>query len=101
MAKTLVNFLVEPELLNRFDAVADILGRTRTSLLVGFMQDFCLSQVVEIEKRNQRLDELSAALEKQRKLLEQRGYRSSVPVHRDAHDDDLPVMFVSDGWEEF
>lgn len=101
MAKTLVNFLVEPELLNRFDAVADILGRTRTSILVGFMQDFCLDQVVEIEKRNQRLDELSAALEKQRILAEQRGYLSSVPVRRDARDDDLPGMLVSDGWEEF
>ena len=98
MAKILVNFLVEPELLDRFDAVADILGRTRTSLLVGFMQDFCLDQVVEIEKRNQRLDELSAALEKQRILLEQRGYSAQpAKVHED--NDDLPAMMVSDIWE--
>ena len=101
MAKTLVNFLVEQEQLDRFDAVAEILGRTRTSLLVSFMQQFCLDQVVEIEKRNHKLDQLSAALERQRILAEQRGYLSSVPVHRDARDDDLPGMFVSDGWEGF
>ncbi len=87
--------------LDRFDAVAEILGRTRTSLLVSFMQQFCLDQVVEIEKRNHKLDQLSAALERQRILAEQRGYLSSVPVHRDARDDDLPGMFVSDGWEGF
>lgn len=101
MAKTLVNFLVEQEQLDRFDAVAEILGRTRTSLLVSFMQQFCLDQIVEIEKRNQRLDQLCAALEKQRILSEQRGY-SVETGRRDRNDHhDLPIGLVSDGWEDF
>lgn len=102
MAKTLVNFLVEPELLNRFDAVADILGRTRTSILVEFIQNFCLDQVVEIEKRNKRLDELSAALERQRILLEHRATFFDLNQVDDKSSCDLPeIMFQDDHWETF
>ena len=62
MAKTLVNFLIEEAELQRFDGVASMLGRTRTSILTEMMRNFCADQVVEVEKRNQQLQQLNHAL---------------------------------------
>ena len=59
MEGKLINFIVNKEELQRFDAVAEMLGRTRTSILTELMRGFCVHQVVEVEKRNRKLEELA------------------------------------------
>ena len=63
MSKTLVNFLVEQADLDRFDSVVSMLGRTRTSVLTEMMRMFCTEQVVAVEQRNRKLEQLNQALE--------------------------------------
>jgi hypothetical protein len=68
--KTLINFLVEENELRRFDSLAESLGRTRTSILVEMMRDFCSEQAIVLEQRNNKLKHLDNVLA-QHKLLQE------------------------------
>lgn len=101
MAKTLVNFLIEEAELQRFDGVASILGRTRTSILTEMMRNFCADQVVELEKRNQQLQQLNDALTQQHLLQAKASYQRLMGQPLDQDDD--PIDFLHDDggqWNE-
>ena len=97
MAKTLVNFLVEAAELHHFDGVASLLGRTRTSILTEMMRNFCADQVVEVEKRNQKLEQLNHALTQQNLLQAEASQQRLIGKPLD-HDDQGPIsIFYDDG----
>ena len=69
MAKTLVNFLIDQDALDRFDSIASMLNRTRTSVLTEMIGLFCSEQIVAVEQRNRKLEKLNNALVQQHLLL--------------------------------
>ncbi|KPF90307.1 hypothetical protein IP81_15660 [Novosphingobium sp. AAP83] len=103
MAKTLVNFLIEKSDLDRFDAIASMIGRTRTSILTEMMGLFCSEQIVNVELRNRKLEQLNQALTQQHLLLVQAEEARQInrPLWQDVEDMDLPSPFMSDGHDEF
>lgn len=103
MAKTLVNFLVEQGDLDRFDAVVSMLGRTRTSVLIEMIKTYCTEQVIAVEQRNRKLEQLNQALTQQHVLQAQANHAHQInrPLWHDDADFGLPSPFMSDGHEEF
>ena len=98
MSKTLVNFLVEETELQRFDSVASLIGRTRTSIITEMMRSFCSEQVVEVEKRNQKLQQLNYALTQQHLLQAEANHQRLMAKPLDQ--DDGPIDFLyNDGGE--
>ena len=69
MAKTLVNFLVEEADLRRFDSIAEMLGRTRTSILREYMNDFSAEQSIVIAQKKLKLQELDRILAEYKSVL--------------------------------
>ena len=98
MAKTLVNFLIEEAELQRFDGVASLIGRTRTSILTEMMRNFCADQVVEVEKRNQKLQQLNHALTQQHLLQAEASHQRLMAKPLD-HDEGPISIFYDDGGE--
>ena len=98
MAKTLVNFLIEEAELQRFDGLASILGRTRTSILTEMMRNFCADQVVEVEKRNQQLQQLNHVLTQQHLLQAEANHQRLMGQPLD-HDHGPVSIFYDDGSE--
>lgn len=96
MEGKLINFVVNKEELQRFDAVASMLGRTRTSILTELMRGFCVHQVVEVEKRNRKLEELNQALMQQHVLEAQAGHHRLMATPQD-HDEGPLTIFYNDG----
>lgn len=96
MSKTLVNFLVEETELQRFDSVASLIGRTRTSILTEMMRSFCSEQVVEVEKRNQKLQQLNYALTQQHLLQAEASHQRLMAKPLD-HDDGPIDFLYNDG----
>jgi hypothetical protein len=70
MAKTLVNFMVDEDDLHRFDSIAEMLGRTRTSILREMMDEFSTEQSILIAQKNHKLRELDRALAENKILQE-------------------------------
>ena len=103
MSKTLVNFLVEQADLDRFDSVVSMLGRTRTSVLTEMMRMFCTEQVVAVEKRNRKLEQLNQALTQQHMLQAQADHSllRNRPICPDYPDMGPPSLFFTDGHDEF
>lgn len=100
MAKTLVNFLIEEAELHNFDGVARLIGRTRTSILTEMMRSFCSEQVVEVEKRNQKLQQLNYALTQQHLLQAEASHQRLMAKPLDLDDDHGPIsIFYDDGSE--
>jgi hypothetical protein len=98
LAKTLVNFLIEEAELKNFDGVARLIGRTRTSILTEMMRSFCSEQVVEVEKRNQKLQQLNYALTQQHLLQAEASHQRLMAKPLDQ--DDGPIDFLyNDGGE--
>ena len=98
LAKTLVNFLIEESELQRFDGVASLIGRTRTSILTEMMRNFCADQVVEVEKRNQKLQQLNHALTQQHLLQAEANHQRLMGQPLD-HDHGPVSIFYDDGSE--
>ena len=69
MANTLVNFLVEEADLRRFDSIAEMLGRTRTSILREYMNDFSAEQSIVIAQKKLKLQELDRILAEYKSVL--------------------------------
>jgi hypothetical protein len=103
MSKTLVNFMVDENDLDRFDSIASMLNRTRTSVLTEMMQLFCSEKLVAVEQRNQELQRLNNALTQQHLLLVQANEARQInrPLWQDDENFGLPSPFMSDGHEEF
>ena len=103
MRKTLVNFLIDKSDLDRFDSIASMIGRTRTSVLTEMIGLFCSEQIVAVEQRNRNLEKLNHALTQQHVLLAQAAEARQInrPIWRDDEDFGLPSPFMSDGHEEF
>lgn len=100
MAKTLVNFLIEEAELKNFDGVARLIGRTRTSILTEMMRNFCADQVVEVEKKNQKLEQLNHALAQQH-LLQAEASQQRLMAKPLAPDDGPFSFFYDDGGEAY
>jgi hypothetical protein len=98
LSKTLVNFLVEETELQRFDCVASLIGRTRTSILTEMMRSFCSEQVVEVEKRNQKLQQLNYALTQQHLLQAEASHQRLMAKPLDQDNDPISI-FYDDGNE--
>ncbi|WP_157573120.1 hypothetical protein [Novosphingobium sp. AAP83] len=96
MEGKLINFIVDKEELIRFDAVVSMLNRTRTSVLTELMRGFCVHQVVEVEKRNRKLEELNQALLQQTMLETQASHRRLM-AKPEGFDDGPPSIFYDDG----
>lgn len=103
MAKTLVNFLIDKSDLDRFDSIASMIGRTRTSILTEMMGLFCSEQIINVELRNRKLEQLNQALTQQHLLLVQAEEARQInrPLWQDDEDMGLPSPFMSDGHDEF
>ena len=103
MSKTLVNFMVDQNDLDRFDSIASMLNRTRTSVLTEMMQLFCSEKLVAVEQQNQELQRLNNALTEQHLLLVQASEARQInrPLWLEDTDMGLPSPFMSDGHEEF
>ena len=103
MAKTLVNFLIKKSDLDRFDSIASMIGRTRTSILTEMMGLFCSEQIVNVELRNRKLEQLNQALTQQHLLLVQAEEARQInrPLWQNDEDMGLPSPFMSDGHDEF
>ena len=103
MTKTLVNFMVDQNALDRFDSIASMLNRTRTSILTEMMGLFCSEKLVAVEQRNQELQRLNNALTEQHLLLVQATEARQVnrTLWRDDDDFGLPSPFMTDGHDEF
>ena len=99
MEGKLINFIVNKEELQRFDAVAEMLGRTRTSILTELMRGFCVHQVVEVEKRNRKLEEPNQAPMQQHVLQTQAGHHRLMAKPQDHHDEGPLTIFYNDGFE--
>ena len=100
MAQTLVNFLIEEAELKNFDGVARLIGRTRTSILTEMMRSFCSEQVVEVEKRNQKLQQLNYALTQQHLLQAEANHQRLMAKPLDQNDDPIS-FFYDDGGETY
>jgi hypothetical protein len=96
----LVNFLIEEAELRRFDGVASLIGRTRTSILTEMMRNFCADQVVEVEKRNQKLEQLNHALTQQHLLQAEASQQRLISKPMD-HDNDGPISFFHHDGRDF
>ena len=96
MEGKLINFIVNKEELQRFDAVAEMLGRTRTSILTELMRGFCVHQVVEVEKRNRKLEELNQALMQQTMLQAEANHQRLMAKPQD-HDEGPVSPIYHDG----
>jgi DNA-binding HxlR family transcriptional regulator len=95
-----MNLLVEKEELQRFDSLARLIGRTRTSILTEMMRSFCSEQVVEVEKRNQKLQQLNYALTQQHLLQAEASHQRMMAKPLDQ--DDGPIsFFYDDGGETY
>jgi hypothetical protein len=90
--------LVEETELQRFDGVASLIGRTRTSILTEMMRNFCSEQVVEVEKRNQKLQQLNYALTQQHLLQAEANHQRLMAKPLDQDDDPID-FFYDDGGE--
>ncbi len=103
MRKTLVNFLINKSDLDRFDSIASMIGRTRTSVLTEMISLFCSEQIVAVEQRNRKLEKLNHALTQQHLLLAQADEARQInrPLWLEDADMGLPSPFMSDGHEEF
>lgn len=103
MAKTLVNFLINKSDLDRFDSIASMIGRTRTSVLTEMIGIFCSEQIVTVEQRNRKLEQLNHALTKQHLLQAQATEARQInrPLWQNDEDMGLPSPYMSDGHEEF
>ena len=99
MEGKLINFIVDKEELFRFDAVVSMLNRTRTSVLTELMRGFCVHQVVEVEKRNRKLEELNQALLQQTMLETQASHRRLMAKPQDF--DDGPISIFYDDGSDF
>jgi hypothetical protein len=62
------------------------------------MRGFCVHQVVEVEKRNRKLEELSQALMQQTMLQTQAGHQRLMAKPEDPDDGPLSI-FYNDGFE--
>lgn len=69
MAKTLVNFLIEEADLRRFDSIAEMLGRTRTSILREYMNEFSAEQAIVVAQKKHKLQELDRILAEYKSTL--------------------------------
>jgi DNA-binding HxlR family transcriptional regulator len=95
-----MNLLVEKEELQRFDSLARLIGRTRTSILTEMMRSFCSEQVVEVEKRNQKLQQLNYALTQQHLLQAEASHQRMMAKPVDPDDEHGPIsIFYDDGSE--
>lgn len=103
MNKTLVNFLIDQPALDRFDAVTAMLNRTRTSVLTEMMGLFCSEQIIAVEHRNRKLEQLNDALTHQR-ILKSRAdtsLRAKGDIWQDDEEMGPPNAFMSDGHDNF
>lgn len=98
MSKVLVNFLAEENLVQSFTTITKSLGYTRTSLLVGFMQDFCVENVSVLEKQNRKIEQLNHALTQQHLLNANASQQRLMPKPLDQDDDPISI-FYDDGSE--
>ena len=103
MAKTLVNFLIDQDKLNQLDSIASILNRTRTSILTELIGIFCSEQIIAVEQRNRKLEQLNDALTQQHMLLAQAQEARQInrPLWRDDEDFGPPSPYMSNGHDEF
>ena len=100
MRKVLVNFLTDENLLHSFTAISKSLGYTRTSLLVGFMQDFCVENVAELEKQNRKIEQLNHALTQQHLLQAEASHQRLMAKPLDPNDGPIS-FFYDDGGETY
>ena len=97
MSRTLVNFLADESLVRSFTTITRSLGYTRTSLLVGFMQDFCVENMSVLEKQNRKIEQLNQALMQQHVRDSNASQQRYLATPQD-HDDEGPLsIFYNDG----
>ena len=104
----LTNFNAPIDTRNRFDAICQASGRTRTSVLVELMTDYILHQSQLLATRNQRFQLVDQMLGEnmvskgERSLMGDQARSSRYHSQsRSDQDFDLPEFFVSDGQEEW
>lgn len=104
----LTNFNAPIDTRNRFDAICQASGRTRTSVLVELMTDYILHQSQLLATRNQRFQLVDQMLgentvsKRDRQLTGDQARSSRYPSQsRSDPDFELPEFFVSDGQEEW
>ena len=95
MAKQLVNFLIDQKDLKNLNRISGMLGRTRTSILVELIRQYCVDQAVEYNRRSRQMDELNQAWDQNRSILDR--YQASSPMHDPDDNMGLPSVFFSDG----
>jgi predicted transcriptional regulator len=62
--------MVDEDDLHRFDSIAEMLGRTRTSILREMMDEFSTEQSILIAQKKHKLQELDRALAENKILQE-------------------------------
>ena len=98
MAKQLVNFLIDQKDLKNLNRISGMLGRTRTSILVELIRQYCVDQAVEYNRRSRQMDELNQAWDQNRSILDR--YQAPSPTHDSDDDMGLPTIFHSDGHDD-
>ena len=105
---TLTNFNVPLRTRKRFDEVCHASGRTRTSVLVGLMEDFILNQGKVIAERTKRFQEVDHSLRENRRIMgfkeflaEQASKEEATVSRRSESNLDLPDPLFTDGQGEW
>lgn len=91
---TLINFNAPNSTRLRFDKVCQLVGRTRTSVLVELMNGYILTKANEITANNQKIKIIDDHIECQDEF-------GSDPSYTSPYDDGPPLFFTStdgDGW---
>jgi hypothetical protein len=91
---TLINFNAPNSTRLRFDKVCQLVGRTRTSVLVELMNGYVLTKANEITVNNQKIKIIDDYIGCQDEFV-------SHPSYTSPYDDDPPFFFTStdgDGW---
>jgi hypothetical protein len=91
MAKQLVNFLIDQKDLKKLNRVAGMMGRTRTSILIELIRQYCVDQAIEYQRRSRLLDDLNKACDQNQAILDR--------YHPDETEQDMemPSIFFTDG----
>ncbi|MFN3863748.1 MAG: hypothetical protein ACK4RT_05630 [Erythrobacter sp.] len=105
---TLTNFNVPLRTRKRFDEVCHASGRTRTSVLVGLMEDFILNQGKVIAERTKRFQEVDHSLRENRRIMgfkeflaEQAAKEETTVSRRSESNLDLPDPLFTDGRDDW
>lgn len=91
---TLINFNAPNSTRLRFDKVCQLVGRTRTSVLVELMNGYILTKANEITANNHKIKMMDDHVGFQDEF-------GSHPTYTNSYDDGPPIFFTSndgDGW---